>query len=251
MFLRIVFSLIICIFTITSAQITIATASYLENAMKEICSSFTQKTGDTVKVVYGSSGKLTAQIKNGAPFDLFLAADMSYPDSLSAAGLSFNKPVQYAAGTIALWTLKDYDLTNYLKLLQDSSVTKIAIADPRTAPYGKAALEFLQNVKVLDKIQKKLVYGDNISQATQYVLTGAVEIGFTAKSLLMAPQIQSKGHWIGFPENLSPSIPHGMVILSYGHNHNPEISQAFYSFILSDIGQAILGKYNLSLVKRQ
>jgi molybdate transport system substrate-binding protein len=222
------------------AQMTVAAASSMQNALKEMQAVFSKETGKAFATVYGASGKLTAQIKNGAPFDVFMSADMAFPESLSVAKLTDGKPVVYARGTLVLWSLKNADLSDYKKVLLDSTCNKIAIADPRTAPYGRAALAFLQNEKIFGIIEKKLVYGDNVSQAAQYVLTGSVDVGITAKSLAVAPEAAQKGHWVELPIAKYPPVDHGIIVLLHGKDNNPKESKAFLDFVLSANGQKIL-----------
>ena len=222
------------------AQMTVAAAASMQNALKEMQAAFSKETGKTFATVYGASGKLTAQIKNGAPFDVFMSADMAFPESLAVAKLTDGKPVVYARGTLVLWSLKIEDLSDYKKVLLDSACKKIALADPRTAPYGKAAMAFLQNEKLFKDIEKKIVYGDNVSQTAQYILTGSVDVGITAKSLTLAPEAANKGHWVELPIAAYPPVDHGMVVLLHGKDDNPKESMAFLDFVLSANGQKIL-----------
>ena len=228
-----------------NAQITVAAASSMQNALKEIQAVFAKETGKTFNTVYGSSGKLMAQIKSGAPFDVFMSADMAFPESLAVAKLTDGMPVVYARGTLVLWTVKNIDITDYHKALIDSSCAKITIADPRTAPYGRAAVTFLRNEKIFDGIEKKLVYGDNVSQSAQYILTGAVDMGITAKSLVIGPEVAGKGHWIELPSGVYPPVDHGLVLLTNKEQHCSKVGTEFAAFVLSARGQDIIEKNGL------
>ncbi len=242
------FIALLCIAPVRS-QIIIAAASSMQNALNQALPVFEKATGNTATVVYGSSGKLLAQIKSNAPYDVFLSADMALPESLAVAKLTDGKPVVYARGTLVLWTLKTIDLSNGKKALLDSNCYKIAVADPRTAPYGKAAIAFLQSEKIFALIEKKLVYGDNVSQAAQYILTGSADLGIMAKSLVVTPETLNKGHWVEIPASSYPAIDHGMVRLLQGMKKNPEASKSFYDFILSDKGQEILVNCGFTSIK--
>lgn len=242
-------AVLLCFVSPLSAKITVAAASSMQNALKEIGSEFTKETGTAVEAVYGSSGKLTAQIKNGAPFDVFMSADMAFPESLAVAKLTDGKPVVYARGTLVLWTVKTVDITDYRRALLDSGCVKIAVADPRTAPYGKAAIAFLRHENVFDAIEKKLVYGDNVSQAAQYIISGAVDMGITAKALTKTPEAAGKGHWVELPCGAYPPVDHGIAVVRYGMENNPEAAKAFVKFILSNKGRELLEKYGFAGVK--
>ena len=234
--------LLFCCVLPLSAKIIVAAASSMQNALKESASVFTKETGTAVEAVYGSSGKLTAQIKNGAPFDVFMSADMAFPESLAVAKLTEGKPAVYARGTLVLWTIKNIDVSNCRQALMDSAYAKIAVADPLTAPYGKATIAFLRNENIFNAIEKKLVYGDNVSQTAQYIMSGAVDMGITAKSLTKTPEAAGKGHWVELQCAKYPPVDHGIALLRYGMENNPEAAKAFIRFILSDTGRKLLEK---------
>jgi molybdate transport system substrate-binding protein len=241
---------LLCCAASLSAQITVAAASSMQGALKELGPVFTKETGDMVKLVYGSSGKLMAQIKSGAPFDVFMSADLAFPESLSVAKLTDGKPVPYARGTLVLWTLDtSTNLSDYKKALLASSCRKIAVADPHTAPYGRAAVAFLKSEKLFNSIQKKLVYGDNVSQTAQYLLTGSVDLCITAKSTAMTPEVAGKGRWIELPPDKCPPVDHGMVLLLHAGENSRKAGRAFFDFVLSARGQEILEKAGFSKIK--
>jgi len=240
---------LLCCASSLCAQMTVAAAASMQIALKEMQTEFAKETGKAFGTVYGASGKLTAQIKNGAPFDVFMSADMSFPESLAVAKLTDGKPMVYARGTLVIWSLRISDLSDYKKVLLDSACNKIAIADPRTAPYGRAAVAFLHNEKIFGSIEHKIVYGDNVSQTAQYILTGSVDVGITAKSLAVAPEAAQKGHWVELPNAKYPPVDHGMVVLLHGKDNNPKESKTFLDFVLSANGQKILERCGFMGIK--
>jgi len=229
------------------SQITVATASNMQFAMEELRAEFTKETKTGVKAVYGASGKLVAQIKNGAPFDIFLSADVGYADSAAQWGYAATKPKIYAYGLLALWTMKPIDLKNGMNVLTDSAVKKIAIADPKVTAYGPAAIDAMKKAGVYDAVAPKLVFGDNISQAAQYIVTGAADIGFAALSIAMSQPMQGKGTWILVDKTTYPPIGQAAIILKYGDDNNREMALAFYTFIYSIKAREILKRYGYEL----
>jgi molybdate transport system substrate-binding protein len=197
----------------------------------------------TVEVILGSSGKLTAQIKHGAPFDLFMSANMKYPEVLYEEGIAMEKPVIYAQGVLVYLSVKPQDFSKGVMLLKEKKNQKIAIANPKTAPYGIAAVEALKNAKVYEEIKDKFVYGESVSQTVTYA-TKAADIGVVAKSSLFSPQMkqykQGK-NWHDVNSTLYRPISQGMVILRHGKKSKD--AKAFYQFMLSQEAQKILKKY--------
>jgi len=139
---------------------------------------------------------LTSQIENGAPFDVFLSADMKYPDKLYKDGFSSQAPKVYAYGVLVLWTMKNLDMSKGVNALSDPGIVKIALADPKVAPYGREAVNTLKFYKLYELLQKELVLGESISQANQFITIGAADIGFTAKSVVLSPNMMNKGKWV-------------------------------------------------------
>ena len=192
-----------------------------------------------IKKSIGSSGKLTAQIIHGSPYQLFLSADMDYPNILYNKGFAKVTPVVYAKGKLALLSRKNIDLKRGLILLLDKEVHKIAIANPKTAPYGKASLDAIKNFGIFKSVEKKIIYGESISQTLIYSMR-ATDIGIVAKSSLYKSSIK-KYNWIEINQTLYKPIEQGMVVLNKGFN-NSDVWK-FYNFILSNIGQEIFHKY--------
>src|SRR5580693_6819565 len=186
-------------------EVTVAAASDLTYAMNEITASFEKETGCTVRVSFGSSGNFLTQIENGAPFDVFFSADIAYPKKLEAEGLAApGSTYLYAIGKIVLWTRKDsrVDVSKGLSVLREPAVRKIAIANPEHAPYGRAAEEALRHSGVYEAVKGRLVLGENISQAAEFVESGNADAGILALSLVVSPGLKEKGRFWSIPEDL-------------------------------------------------
>jgi molybdate transport system substrate-binding protein len=200
--------------------ITVAAASNLQAVLPEIVSRFEQE-GVRVKTSFGSSGNLFAQIQNGAPFDVFVSADVEYPSQLVASGhADADSLYQYATGRIVLWTRKDsgVDVRRGLTVLQDAGVKRIAIANPQLAPYGRAAVAALQNAKVHDAVRAKLVLGENVSQAAQLADSGNAQVGILPLSLAVGPPLKDSGLYTEIPATAHPPIEQAMVIVAASRN---------------------------------
>jgi len=225
--------------------IYVAVASNLVHAIKPLKKEFYKKYPEIkVKVIIGSSGKLTAQIRHGAPFDLFLSADMIYPKSLYEDGITLQAPVVYAKGTLVLLSKVKRDYSKEMEVLLTSpSLKKIAIANPKTAPYGKATVEALKKLKLYEKLKKKFVYAESISQTLIYA-TRVADMAIVAKSALFAPVMhmyQKNKHWIDVPCELYVPLKQGMVLLK--HSKKSAKSIAFYDFMLSPKAKEILKSF--------
>ncbi len=240
----------LCMFVITGVnlavaeEITIAAASDLNFAFKEIVSEYEKASGNHVKLTLGSSGNFYAQIQNGAPFDIYFSADIAYPRKLEEAGLTVPGSLyHYAVGRIVLWTGKEahLDLSKGLEILGEPRIKKIAIANPKHAPYGRAAVAAMEHAEVYDRVKDKLVLGENISQAAQFVESGAADVGIIALSLALAPPMQAAGHYWEIPADAYPPIEQGAVILMGGKNQ--ESAKAFLSFIQGAEGQTMMKRY--------
>ena len=243
MFKKIIMSLVLS-GSLFAGSINIAVAANVSYAMDELISKFHESNPDTkVQVTLGSSGKLTAQIKNGAPYALFMSANMKYPEALYAEGIAITKPFVYAQGSLAMLSSKQRDFHQGIALVKNDTITKIAIANPKTAPYGKAALEALEKAGIKTEVQKKFVYAESISQTVAYAITAA-DIGFIAKSSLYSPKMSmyKEGvNWADVDTKLYTPINQGIVILKDA-NQNAEVKD-FYDFILSDDARSIFKAY--------
>jgi molybdate transport system substrate-binding protein len=216
------------------AQLTVAAAADLQQVMPEIAARFEKQTGTQVKLSFGASGNLFAQIQNGAPFDLFFSADSDYPRRLVESGRAdANTLTQYAEGTLVVWAANDLNLkpAKGLAALQSASIHKIAIANPAHAPYGLAARQALQHAGLWQELQPKLVIGENISQTAQFVQSGNAEAGFIALSLALSAPMQQKGSYYIVPGKLYSPIRQSCVVIS--GSPNEETARTFLKFIRS------------------
>ena len=181
-------------------KVNIVAAANLDVVLNEIKVEFVKENpGVEVNIILGSSGKLTSQIINGADIDVFMAADMNFPRQIESKGYALTKTTYYAGGKLILFSKNNLDLSKGLSVLLDSKVEHIAIANPKLAPYGKAAMQTIENAK-LKNIDSKIVYSENINQAAEYTLVAA-EAGFIAKSLLFTPKMKDpvrKKLWAGW-----------------------------------------------------
>ncbi|MCW8837293.1 MAG: molybdate ABC transporter substrate-binding protein [Thiovulaceae bacterium] len=241
---KLIIGSLLCAASLYAGSINIAVAANVSYAIDSLKEEFKKSNPNTeVKVTLGSSGKLTAQIKHGAPYQLFMSANMKYPEALYNDGIATTKPLIYAQGSLSYLSNKEQDFTKGIKLVQEASIEKIAIANPKTAPYGKAALEAMKNGGVFDSIKNKLVYAESISQTVSYAVT-ATDMGFIAKSSLYSPKMKhfKEGvNWADVDAKLYTPINQGIVILKSGEK-NAEV-KAFYDFILDAKGKNILRKF--------
>jgi len=239
--------LMLCSAVASAAPLTVAVAANVKYAFDDLAVEFKKETGIEVQGVFSSSGKIISQVKNGAPFDVFVSADTEYPEALYKDGLAVTKPRVYAYGVLVLWTTKDLDLSKGLPLLADVKVQKIAIANPRLAPYGMAATQALENAKLSAAVEHKLVYGESISQTVQFVDSGAADIGFVAKSLVIAPELAGKGKWVEVPRAGYEPIAQAVVVLKHGAETQSESAHMFIDFLFTPKARAIFEKYGYVL----
>lgn len=230
-----------------SEKITVAAAANMQFAMKELVQEFSSSTGIACDMVIGSSGNLTAQISKGAPYDVFVAANMKYPNTLFEKGLAEEPPVIYASGRLVLWTIMG-DVNPSLKELTTDRIKHIAIANPKLAPYGTAAIQVLQHHNLLEKVRHKLVYGESIAQTNQFITSGSAEIGFTALSVVLSPQMKGKGRWTEMDRKIYSPIDQGVIVIKPKDHRSTgltdEISgpQQFQNFLFTDKAKEILKK---------
>ena len=211
-------------------EITVAAASDLQYAMKEVAARFQQQTGNTVRLTFGSSGNFYAQINNGAPFDVFLSADAEYPRKL-VEGRRGERLVVYGVGKLVLWapTASMVDVNRGIKGLIDPSIKKIAIANPQHAPYGRAAVAALKHEGVYDRLSARLIMGENISQTMHFMESGNVDAGFVALSLAVAPVAQGHGRFWMVPQEFYPPIEQAAVVVS--RSSRKRTATAFLDFL--------------------
>jgi len=219
-------------------KLRIAASANMQFAIKGLMDEFTNRTHIETELITASSGKLTAQIQEGAPFDVFLSADMKYPTALYENGFTHSKPVSYAYGQLVLWTMNQ-TIPLSLDSFSIGSIKHIALANPKTAPYGLAAKEVLVKKKSWSSIKDKLVFGESIAQTNQFVVTQSAEIGFTAKSVVLSSNLKDKGRWVAIDSNLYGDIVQGFVIVK--HPQTPLLqAKQFQSFLFSKEAQKIL-----------
>ena len=243
--------LCICAFTSYSQQLktTIAAAADMKFAMDSIITAYkAQNPGADIEVTYGSSGKFFQQITNGAPFDIFFSADVDYPNKLKDNGLTIGAIKTYGIGQIVLWSKKTDPNKEQMNTLLGAGINKIAIANPRHAPYGKRAEESLKYYNIYDKIQSKIVFGENISQTAQFVTTGAADIGIVALSLALSPAMQKEnGTYYVIPEESHTPLEQAYALLK--HSAGNSTATQFYNFISSPAAINILKYYGFAQKK--
>jgi molybdate transport system substrate-binding protein len=230
------------IFSSSFAQnLKVATAANLQGIIKVLGADFTKRTGIGIDPIIGSSGNLVAQVRNGAPFDVFLSADMGFPQTLYANGFTTGKPVVYASGSLIICSTKNIGFDNWERLLLTPAIKKVAIANPGIAPYGKAAEESLGKKGILSEIRSKIVTGESIAQVNTYITTGTVDVGFTTQALVKDLEGKTTLYYkIIDPKTYSP-IEQGMVILK--HASGDANAEKFYQYILSPEAKKIFKEY--------
>ncbi|MDH4199946.1 MAG: molybdate ABC transporter substrate-binding protein [Spirochaetia bacterium] len=243
--------LFFCIYHITSAEdvggkhINIAIAASVQRAGKELFTEFYKKTGVMVNAIYSSSGNAVAQIKNGAPYDIFISADTAYPEFLKRAGYCDSYKV-YAKGYLVIGTKKYIKIDDGLKILLSDKIRKIAIPNPDFAPYGRAAMEVLRKKGILTLIKQKIVYAQNVSEAAQFIESGAVDIGFTARSVVLPEGKKNREKYLDVDSALYTPIQQGACAIKYGMENHPKESKLFMEYLLSPQSADILEKYGFS-----
>lgn len=233
-------------FSQSSEKITIAAAADLKFAMDEILAEFKKTDPESmVDVVYGSSGKAYTQIIQGAPYDMFFCADIDYPRELHRKGLSASDVKTYAWGKIVLWSATPDNLMLTESYLTDNSIHRIAIANPIHAPYGERAREALKSLGLWDVIKKKLVYGENVMQAAQFVTSGNAQIGIIALSVALNQELVKKGHFLEIPDTLFTPLEQGYIITRRAAEKKSVARLA--DFMEDSSARAILKKYGFIL----
>jgi molybdate transport system substrate-binding protein len=227
-----------------ATEIKVAAASDLTFAFKDVVAGFERQTGNRVRLTYGSSGNFFSQIQNGAPFDLFFSADVSFPRKLEAAGLTEPGSIyEYAKGELVIWVpnASKLDLSKGLTVLLDPSIRKVAIANPIHAPYGAAAVAAMKYAGIYDQVKGKIVQGENISQAAQFVHSGNAEVGIVALSLALAPAMKSDGRYVVVPPKDYPPLIQAAVILK--SSREKEVANQFLQFLKQPDTVALMRGY--------
>lgn len=230
-----------------AGRINVAVSANLSYVIEALKAEFSKSNPDIrVQITLGSSGKLAAQISNGAPYGIFMSANMKYPQLLFKDKIAITQPLVYAQGKLALFSVENRDLSQGLALLKDNDIRKIAVANAKTAPYGKASLEAMKKIKVYKSVKSKLVYAESISQVVFYTLKAA-DIGIIAKSSLFGRTMsgyKENVHWVDIDTRLYAPIKQGFVLLKYAQRNNEY--KMFYDFVLSKKGQNIFKRYGYS-----
>jgi len=229
-------------------SIKIAVAANVSYAVDDLKKEFNKLYPDVkVEVILGSTGKLTAQIKHGAPYQILMGANMMYPEILYKENFAITPPLVYAKGSLAYFSKKERDFSQIIGLLKGESIKRVAVANPKTAPYGIATKEALNNAKIYDEIKKKFVYGESISQTITYAVR-ATDLGIIAKSALFSSKMSNykEGvNWSDVDPKLYTPISQGVVILNKGEGSKDVAS--FYAFILSKKAQKIFKKFGYQI----
>jgi molybdate transport system substrate-binding protein len=245
--LRSVFGLcamLLFVASVGAQTIRVAAAADLQYALADLAGQYEKHAPAKLAITYGSSGNFYAQIQNGAPFDLYLSADVTYPEKLVQAGLAEKDSLYtYARGRIVLWVARDFPLDPALlewKILEEPRVQKIAIANPEHAPYGVAAVAALKKTGTYEKVQGKVVYGESISQTAQFVQSGGAQVGIVALSLAISPAMKDGKRW-EIPDGLYPPLNQAVVMLRSAQNQSA--ARAFLEFLKTDGARATFKRY--------
>jgi molybdate transport system substrate-binding protein len=235
--------------TLSAQTITVAAAANLKYAIADIAKAFTAQSGIDVKVITGASGKLTQQIMSGAPYDVFMSADVEFPAKLEKGGYTTTPSQVYAYGSLVLWTNTGANIKNGVESLTNPAIKKIAIANPKTAPYGLEAMNSIRFYKVEGAVASKIVTGESISQTATYVTTKAVDAGFLAKSIVLSPEMKNVGQWVEIDPKSHNVIDQAMVGLKNGTPENQIAAKRFMKFISSPKSVEILKASGYTLPK--
>lgn len=228
-----------------AGELTVAAAADLSLALKPIVSNFQRQTGNTVRLSFGSSGDFFNQIQNGAPYDVFLSADLGYPQKLIQLGFAEGATLRtYAVGRLVLWVPRASKLDlerEGMQALLDPAVQKIAIANPQHAPYGRAAVAALRHFGLYDKVAGRLVLGENIGQAAQFAESGNAQVGMIALAHAVAPSVRPLGRYWLVPTDSYPPLQQGVVIIS--RSKNKALAEQFEKYLAGPEAQAIFHQF--------
>jgi len=242
--LSIILTFILVLHLSAQTKITIAVAANMQYTIQALITEFNKTDKTKIEVVLGASGKLTQQIMQSAPFDIFISADTAFPQKLAEAGFATEPQKVYAQGLLVLWSTKPgIQPAADLKLLLNDAIHHIAIAKPATAPYGAAAEFILKKYNLYDKISSKLVTGESITQTSQFIATQAADIGFTAKAIVISDEMKGKGKWIELKQKDYPPIKQAAVLLKYAQENNAAAAKKFYDFLFSSKAKTIFKKF--------
>lgn len=224
--------------------LTIAVASSLANPLKEIAHIFEKQNHITTNLSFASSGVLTAQILHGAPFDLFISANLAYPQKLNQIHKTVKAPEIFALGTLVLWSSSPLNGHTPCAVLSNEQLQTIAIAHPELAPFGMAAVTWLKEQKLYNNVKSQLVFGENVGMVNHFIASGSVDAALTSISALHTPQLSKKGHWRRLTSQAT-DIPHGVVIIKKEEPKDTQnsVQKFFVNFLFSEVAQAVFQRY--------
>lgn len=227
-------------------KLTIATAANAQYAIEAIVQNFEKETGIACQIIVGSSGKHTAQIQAGAPYDVFVSADLKFPEKLHELDFTFAEPGVYAYGKLVIWTLNN-SLNPEIEHLSVIENQHIAMPNPKTAPYGRAAKEALDFYGLYGQMSSRLVFGESVAQTNQFILSQSAVVGFTAASIVMAPAMKNKGKWHEVDKKAYSPIAQGAVVIK--QSSQLEMAKKFYLFLFSPTAKNILQAHGYAVDK--
>jgi len=234
-----------------AGELTVAAAADLSLALQPIAAKFQRETGNSVRLSFGSSGDFFNQIQNGAPYDVFLSADLGYPEKVIKLGFADSGSLRtYAVGRLVLWVPRGSQLDidhEGMKALLDPSVHKIAIANPQHAPYGRAAVAALQHFQLYEKVAKRLVLGENVGQAAQFAESGNAQVGIIALAHALAPSVRPLGRYALVPTDSYPPLRQGAVIIS--RSKNKAFAGEFLKYLAGPESEAIFRQFGFEAPK--
>lgn len=242
-----------CMFVFITAHVTpaladqalVAVATNFVPPFREIAIEFETATGHTLRVAAGSSGNFYSQIKNGAPFDLFLSADVDRPKLLEAEGLGItNSRFTYAIGRLVLWS-PNPDLIKGEETLRSKNFKRLALANPKTAPYGVAAIQTMQKLAIWEALQPRIVMGENLGQTMGFIESGNAQLGFIALSQVLDPKLKGTGSRWDVPKHLHEPIKQDAILLTKGNDN--AAAKSLMEFLASPKAQAIIERYGYEL----
>jgi len=229
-------------------ELRVAAASDLQAALPEIAAQFEKTTGHHVALIFGSSGNFSTQIENGAPFDVFMSADVAYPKRLEQAGLAERGSLyEYATGRLVLWTRRDsgIDVKGGLSVLADARVRRIAIANPEHAPYGRAAVAAIRHEGLYDRVQTKFVLGENISQTAQFAESGNAQVGLIALAIALSPALKDAGTYAEVASDLYPPIEQAAIVIA--SSKQKALAAQFVDSLKQPLVKAILQSFGFAV----
>lgn len=238
--------LLLLTLTAHAEKITIAAAADLKFAMDDIAGAFRDAhPSDEIELIYGSSGKFHTQIQQGAPYDLYFSADIAFPRELLEAGLAASDVRPYALGRIVLWSASLDASRMTLASLTDTKITRVAIANPKHAPYGKRAEEALRASGLWEQIEPKLVYGENIAHTAQFVQTGNAQVGIIALSLALSPELARLGGYWLIPDDLHEPLEQGFIVTKRAQGN--ALAMRYADYMTSPVARAVMTRFGFVL----